>query len=171
MRCPSPFIRVPKNNISSLGREKWPDVRSHQIIPQTGFQYKRARQLPIKRSVDPHRHSGVEPWAFVRCTWTSSKCERATIRAHCVFWKDPRKISRNLSRWIIILIVILFTIRQLQVIPQVFYSTSHFTMLMLLIHKYTPCVDYSPYQSNVFSNVIMSLTTSCVSDPTLYVRI
>ena len=47
----------------------------------------------------------------------------------------------------------------------------NFTMLMLLIHTYTPCVDYSPYQSHVFSNVIMCLTTSCVSDATLYVSI
>ena len=47
----------------------------------------------------------------------------------------------------------------------------NFTMLMLLIHTYTPCVHYSPYQANVFSNVIMCLTTSCVSDATLYVRI
>ena len=67
--------------------------------------------------------------------------------------------------------IILFAIRQLQVIPQIFYSTSHFTMLMLLTHTYTPCVDYFPYQSNVFSNVIMCLTTSCVSDATLCVRI
>ena len=43
---------------------------------------------------------------------------------------------------------------------------------MLLIHTYTPCcVDYSPYQANVFSNVITCLTTSCVSDATLYVKI
>ena len=28
-------------------------------------------------------------------------------------------------------------------------------MLTLLIHTYTPCVDYSPYQSNVFSNVVI----------------
>ena len=47
----------------------------------------------------------------------------------------------------------------------------NFTMLMLLIHTYTPCVDYSPYQANVFSDVIMCFTTSCVSDATLHVRI
>ena len=40
------------------------------------------------------------------------------------------------------------------------------------IHTYTPCVEYSPYQSNMFSNVIMCLTTSCVSDAaTFFVRI
>ena len=68
---------------------------------------------------------------------------------------------------IIIIIIILFAIRQLQVIPQTFYSTSHFTMLMLLIHTYyTPCVDYSPYQANVFSNVVMCLTPHvCKSSP------
>ena len=45
-------------------------------------------------------------------------------------------------------------------------------MLMLLINTYTPCVDYSPYQSNVLSDVIMCLITSCVvSDVTYYVRI
>ena len=38
-------------------------------------------------------------------------------------------------------------------------------------NTYTPGVDYSPYQSNVFSNVILCLITSCVSDATLYVRI
>ena len=81
-----------------------------------------------------------------------------------------------LSSVIIIIVIMinffLFAIRQLQVIPQIFYSTSHFTMLTRLIHTYPPCVDYSPCQSNVLSNVIMCLTTSsCVSDATLYVRI
>ena len=45
--------------------------------------------------------------------------------------------------------------RQLQAIPQIFYSTSHFTMLMLLIHTYTPCVDYSPYCSNQMCSLML----------------
>ena len=36
-----------------------------------------------------------------------------------------------------------------------YFILLNITMLMLLIHACTPCVDYSPYQSNVFSNVIM----------------
>ena len=48
----------------------------------------------------------------------------------------------------------------------------NFTMLSNAIDTTsTPCVDYSPYQANMFSNVIMCLTTSCVSDATLYVGI
>ena len=42
-------------------------------------------------------------------------------------------------------IIIFFAIRQLANI------LLNFTMLMLLIHTYATCVDYSPYQSNVFS--------------------
>ena len=65
------------------------------------------------------------------------------------------------------IIIILFALRQLQVIPQIFYSTSQFTMLMLLIYTYPPCVDYSPYRSNVFSKcyrVIASRTLPTLHD-------
>ena len=49
--------------------------------------------------------------------------------------------SKRLSS--LLLLYMLFAIRQLQVIPQIFYSTSHFTMMLtlLIIHTYTPCVD------------------------------
>ena len=53
-------------------------------------------------------------------------------------------------------IIILFAIRQLQVIPQIFYSTSQFKMLMLLIYTYTPCVDYSPYCTNQMCSLVLS---------------
>ena len=33
----------------------------------------------------------------------------------------------------------------------------NFTMPTLLIHTYTPCVDCSPYQANVFSNIVKLL--------------
>ena len=72
------------------------------------------------------------------------------------------------------IIIVIFAIRQLQVIPQIFYSTSHFTMLILLIHTYIYTLRRLLsvlYPSNVFSNVIMCLITSCVSDATLYARI
>ena len=61
--------------------------------------------------------------------------------------------------------IILFAIRQLQMSTN---TLLNFTMLMILIHTYTPCVEYSPCQANVPSNVVMCLTTSCVSDATLY---
>ena len=85
--------------------------------------------------------------------------------------------ARNSQRWecglsildLLITIIMLVAIRQMQINPPIF--SLNLTMLMLLIHTYTPCVDCSPYQANVFSDVIMCLITSCVSDAMLYVRI
>ena len=47
---------------------------------------------------------------------------------------------------------------------QIFYSTSQFTMLMLLIYTYTPCVDYSPYCTNQMCPPMLS----CVWPPHVY---
>ena len=56
-------------------------------------------------------------------------------------------------------IIILFALRQLQVIPQIFYSTSQFT-IDIYIYTLRRLLAVL-YHSNVSSNVMMCLTTSC----------
>ena len=93
------------------------------------------------------------PSRCARCRRPSSRSAtdfgKRRRRHHCLAGGSSRISSQEVHLGLMgaddIIIIILFALRQLQVIPQIFYSTSQFTMLMLLIYTYTPCVDYSPY--------------------------
>ena len=83
-----------------------------------------------------------------------SQCSGVWIAVCCLAVFPSHSFSLSLGLLFTELFFFLLAIRQLQVNPPI-SILFNFTMLMLLIHTYTPCVDYSPCQANVFSTVII----------------